>query len=136
MCHQNPKVMENPPAPSNKLSPIVISKGIQGIKWAIGIFHLMPESGLSVLQKNSILSRMVLEACRARSLQGVTKALVCIARTTSQNSADDSVRSLLFSDNAYAIYKYKCKGRWITQLAPLVRRASFPVSFWASDTLK
>jgi hypothetical protein len=55
MCHQNPKVKENPPAPSNKLSSIVVAKGVQGIKWAMGIFHLMPESGLSLLQKNSML---------------------------------------------------------------------------------
>jgi hypothetical protein len=54
MCHQNPKVMENPPAPSNKMSPIVVAKGAQGIKWAIGISHLISESGLSLLQKNSI----------------------------------------------------------------------------------
>jgi hypothetical protein len=74
--------------------------------------------------------------CRARSLQGVTKALVCIARTMSWNSADDSVRSLLFLDNAYAIDKYKWESRWKTQLAPSARSASFPVSFWASDTLK
>jgi hypothetical protein len=40
-------------------------------------------------------------------LQGVTKALVCIARTMSLNSADYSVRSLLFLGNAYAIDKYK-----------------------------
>jgi hypothetical protein len=48
MCHQNPKATVNPPAPSNKLSPIVIAKGIQGIKWAIGISHLMPEPGWSL----------------------------------------------------------------------------------------
>jgi hypothetical protein len=54
MCHQNPKVMENPPAPSNKLSPIVVAKGIRGIKWAMGVFHSMPESGLSLSQKNLI----------------------------------------------------------------------------------
>jgi hypothetical protein len=54
MCHQNPKVMENPPAPSNKLSLIFVAKGVQGIKWAIGVSYLMPESGLSLLQKNSI----------------------------------------------------------------------------------
>ncbi len=42
-------------APSNKLSLIVVAKGIQGIKWAMGISHSMPESGLSLLQKNSIL---------------------------------------------------------------------------------
>jgi hypothetical protein len=52
--------MENPPAPSNKLSPIVVAKGIQGIKWAIGISHSMHESGLSLLQKNSIFKPMVL----------------------------------------------------------------------------
>jgi hypothetical protein len=55
MCHQNPKVVENPPAPSNELSPIVVAKGVQGIKWAIGISNLMPESGLSFSQKNLIL---------------------------------------------------------------------------------
>ncbi len=48
MCHQNPIVMKNPPAPSNKLSPIVVAKGVRVIKWAIGISHLMPESGLSL----------------------------------------------------------------------------------------
>ncbi len=54
----------------------------------------------------------------------------------SLNSADDSVRSLLFMDNAYEIDEYKWESRWKTQLAPLARRANFPVSFWASDTLK
>ncbi len=79
---------------------------------------------------------MAMDVCRARSLQGVTKALIRIARTMSWNSADDLVRSLLFLDNAYAIDEYKCESRWNTQLAPLARRASFPVSFGASDTLK
>jgi hypothetical protein len=46
--------MENPSAPSNELSLIVVAKGIQGIKWAMGISHSMPESGLSLSQKNSI----------------------------------------------------------------------------------
>jgi hypothetical protein len=55
MFHQNPNVVENPPAPSNELSPIVVAKGIQGIKWAIGVSHSMPESGLILLQKNLIL---------------------------------------------------------------------------------
>ena len=64
------------------------------------------------------------------------KGIVRIARTMSLNSADDSVRSLLFSDNAYAIDEYKWESRWNTQLAPSARRASYPVSFWASDTLK
>jgi hypothetical protein len=54
MCHQDPNVVENPPAPSNELSPIVVAKGVQGIKWSIGVSHLMPESGLILLQKNSI----------------------------------------------------------------------------------
>jgi hypothetical protein len=62
--------------------------------------------------------------------------MVCIARTMFRNCADDSVRSLLFLDNAYAIDEYKWESRWNTQLAPLARRPSFPVSFWASDTLK
>jgi hypothetical protein len=55
MCHQNPKVIKNPPAPSNELSLIVIAKGVQGIKWAMGVSHSMPESSLSLLQKNLIL---------------------------------------------------------------------------------
>jgi hypothetical protein len=55
MCHKNPNVVKNPPALSNKLSPIVVAKGIQGIKWAIGVSHSMPESGLSLSQKNLIL---------------------------------------------------------------------------------
>ncbi len=76
------------------------------------------------------------DVCRARSLQGVTKALVRIVRTMSRISADDSVKSLLFLDNAHAIDKYKWKSRWKTKLAPLARCASFPVSFWASDNLK
>jgi hypothetical protein len=59
----------------------------------------------------------------------VTNELVCIARTMFRNSADDSVRSLLFSNNAYAIDEYKWESKWNTQLAPLARRASFPVSF-------
>jgi hypothetical protein len=52
--------VENPQAPSNKLSPIVVTKGVQGIEWAIGVSHLMPESGLCLLQKISILNCMVL----------------------------------------------------------------------------
>ncbi len=79
---------------------------------------------------------MAKDVCRARSLQGVAKALVCTARTMSLNYADDSVRSLLYLDNAYAIDEYKWESRWNTQLAPSVRGPSFPVSFWASDTLK
>jgi hypothetical protein len=79
---------------------------------------------------------MAKDVCQARSLQGVIKALVHIARTMSWNSADDSVKSLLFLDNAYAIDEYKWESRWKTQLAHLARHASFPVSFWASDTLK
>jgi hypothetical protein len=51
------------------------------------------------------------EVFYARSLQGVMKALVCIAKTMSRNSADDSVRSLLFSDNAYAINEYKWESK-------------------------
>jgi hypothetical protein len=47
--------MESPPAPSNEISPIVVAKGVQGIKWAIGVSYLMPESGLSLPQKKSIL---------------------------------------------------------------------------------
>jgi hypothetical protein len=54
MCHQNPKVVKDPPAPSDKQSPIVIAKGIQGIKLAIGASYLMPESGLSFLRKNLV----------------------------------------------------------------------------------
>jgi hypothetical protein len=50
---------------------------------------------------------MAKEVCQARSLQGVTKAPVDIARTMLQNSLDDSDRSLLFLDKAYAIDKYK-----------------------------
>jgi hypothetical protein len=38
-----------------QLSPIVIAKGIVWIKWAMGISHSMPESGLSLLQKNLIV---------------------------------------------------------------------------------
>jgi hypothetical protein len=38
-------------ASSNKLSPIVVAKGVQGIKWAIGISHSMPQSGLSLSQR-------------------------------------------------------------------------------------
>ncbi len=79
---------------------------------------------------------MAKEVCRARSLQGVMKAPVCITRMMLQNSADYSVRRLLFLDNSYAIEEYKWKSRWNTQLAPLARRASFPVSFWDSDTFK
>jgi hypothetical protein len=79
---------------------------------------------------------MAKDVCQARSLQGVTKALVCIARMMSRNSADDSVRSLLLLDNAYAIDNYKWESRWKTQLAPSARCASFPVSFRASDILK
>ncbi len=55
MCHQDQNVAENPPAPSYKLSPIVVAKVVLGIKWAIGVFHLMPELGLILLEKNSIL---------------------------------------------------------------------------------
>jgi hypothetical protein len=65
-----------------------------------------------------------------------TKVLVCIARTMSWNYEDDSVKSLLFLDNEYAIDKYKWESRWNTQLNPSASCAIFPVSFWASDTLK
>ncbi len=65
---------------------------------------------------------MAKDVCRARSLQGVTNALVCIARMMFRTSPDDLVRSLLFSDNAYAIDEYKWESKWNTQLAPLARR--------------
>ncbi len=68
----------------------------------------------------------------ARSNKGIGS----YCKNNSWNSADDSVKSLLFSDNAYAIDEYKWESRWKTQLVPLARRAPFPVRFWASDTLK
>jgi hypothetical protein len=90
------------------------------------------------MHDGSVLPHISLQkdVCWVRSLQGVTKALVHIARTMSLNSADASVRSLLFLNNAHANDKYKWESRWKTQLAPLARCARFPVSFWASDTLK
>jgi hypothetical protein len=68
----------------------------------------------------------------ARSNKGIGS----YCRTMSLNSANDSVSSLLFLDNAYAIDEYKWESRWKTHLAPFARCASFPMSFWASDTLK
>ncbi len=60
ICHQNPKLMENPPAPSKELSPIVVAKGVQGMRCANGVSHLMLESGLSLSRKNSFSARMVM----------------------------------------------------------------------------
>jgi hypothetical protein len=79
--------------------PILVAKGIRGNKWAINISHSMHESGLSLLQKNWFhntlfcwcctdwcmmgqfsIHFMAKEVCRARSLQGVIKALVHVAR--------------------------------------------------------
>jgi hypothetical protein len=60
MCRQNPNVIKNPLVPSKELSPLVVATGVQGIKWAIDVSYSMPESGLSLLQKNSILDCMVL----------------------------------------------------------------------------
>ena len=68
-------------------------------------------------------------------LAGSKKAPVCIERTMSRNSCDDSINYLLFSARAYAMEEYKWESRWKIQLAPSARRANFPVSFWASDTL-
>ncbi len=48
ICHQNPKLMENPPAPSKELSPIVVAKGVRGMRCANGVSQSMPESGLSL----------------------------------------------------------------------------------------
>ncbi len=78
---------------------------------------------------------MANEVCRVRSLQEVKKTPVCIQRTMSRNSCDDSINNLLFSASTYAMKEYKWKSRWKTQLAPSARRANFPVSFWALDTL-
>ncbi len=79
---------------------------------------------------------MANEVCRARSLREVKKNPVSIERRMSRSSCDDSINNLLFSARAYAMDEYKWESRWNTQLAPSARRANFPVSFWASDTLK
>ncbi len=60
ICYQNPKLMENAPAPSKELSPIVVAKGVRGMRCANGVSHLMPESGLSLSRKNSISAPMVM----------------------------------------------------------------------------
>ena len=46
--HKNPSTIEKPPAPSNELSPIVVVSGVRGMRWVIGVSHLMPELGLSL----------------------------------------------------------------------------------------
>ena len=79
---------------------------------------------------------MANDICRARSLHEVKKAPVCIKITMSRNSCNDSINNRLFSVRAYAMEEYKWESRWNTQLAPSARRTNFPVSFWASDTLK
>ncbi len=78
---------------------------------------------------------MANDVCRARSLHGVMNVPE-IAKIISRNSCKVSDRRRLFSDKAYAIEEYKWESRWKTQLVPSVSRASLPVSFWASDTLK
>ena len=78
---------------------------------------------------------MANEVCRARSLQEVKKAPVCIKRMMSQNYCNDSINNLLFSVRVYVMDEYKWESRWKTQLAPSARHANFPVSFWAFDTL-
>ncbi len=78
---------------------------------------------------------MANEVWRARSLQEVKKASVCIKRMIFQNSCNDSINYLLFSARAYAMEEYRWESIWKTQLAPSARRANFPVSFCASDTL-
>ncbi len=72
---------------------------------------------------------MANEVCRARSLQEVKKAPVCIVRTMSQNSCNDSINNLLFSARAYAMEEYIWESRLNTQSAHSARRANFPVSF-------
>jgi hypothetical protein len=69
-------------------------------------------------------------------LAGSKKAPVCIDRTMSWNSCDDYINNLLFSVRTYVMEENKWESRWKTQLAPSARRANFPVSFWAWDTLK
>ena len=78
---------------------------------------------------------MANEVWRARSLQEVKKAPVCIERIIFLNSCDDSINKRLFSARANAMEEYRWDSRWKTQLAPSARRANFPVSFCASDTL-
>ncbi len=78
---------------------------------------------------------MANEVWRARSLQEVKKAPVCIERMIFWNSFDDSINNRLFSARAYAMEEYRWDSRWKTQLAPSARCANFPVSFCASDTL-
>ena len=59
ICHKKPKLMENPPAPSKELLPIIVAKGVQGMSCANGVSHSMPESGLSLSRKKSISACIV-----------------------------------------------------------------------------
>jgi hypothetical protein len=54
MRHKKAREMEYPPAPLRQLSPKNVNDGIQGIMWAIGVLHNIPESGRSFLRKNFI----------------------------------------------------------------------------------
>ncbi len=59
-CHQNLNAIENPPVRSRLLLPIVVAKGVHGMRYAIGISQLICESGLSLLQKKLSLWCIVL----------------------------------------------------------------------------
>ena len=151
MCHQNPSLTENPPAPSRELSPMTVVNGIRVIRCTIGVSQLMPELGRNLSRKNLISARIVLLilywydmwcikraarfiaklVCRARSAHGVIKVPVFNPRTMCLNSRDNLSKRALLSDNACTIDEYMWDNKWKTQFAPSARRANFPVSFCA-----
>ena len=156
MCHQNPNPTENPLAPSRELSSITVANHVRGMRCTMGISQAMPELGHNLLQKKSSSDCIVVLilywyktwctnraahfmaklVCQTRSTYGVMKAPVLSLMTMSLNSWDDLSRRALFSDNVCPIDKYKWDNKWMTQFTPSARRANFPVSFCASDTLK
>jgi hypothetical protein len=47
-CHQNFNAIENHPALSMELLPIIVVKGVHRMRCAIGVSQSIPESGLNL----------------------------------------------------------------------------------------
>jgi len=59
-CHQNLRVIEYPPQARSKLSPTMDAVGVLGMRCAIGVSNLIPESGLSATERKFNSSHIVL----------------------------------------------------------------------------
>ncbi len=122
---------------------------------AIGVFQVMSDKGWSFSQKNSISWHIVLlmlylylawwtsfaahfiakEMCFVSLVLAPRYVPVFREMTIFWNSLKDSRRSHLFLDRAYTMDTYRWERRWKIHVAPCARCPSFPVNFWALDTV-